>query len=244
MNEIARRVAIRFAGRPIPLNTEGIRRLADDLTERVTSYASKYPADTPLGYDPRFLEWEWMATTLKGRPLRVKGFFHSGPSRSPNLVIGAHVTKPTWDSDDNEVDVLLAIQLNGSLPFSAFTSTVSHALKTGIYQELVHELTHVAEWDYLPKEPVNVHDDPSRKKDYYNSPHEIRAFLRQIIEDILPKAEGSFRRIVKPKSNHDFVVKLLSTSTKWKQIQGDLTPQSEATILKAVYRVLEEKGLL
>lgn len=244
MDAIALRVAAKFSARPIPLDTGAIRKLTDELAGRVSAYASRLPQDMPLGHEDRFLEWKWTTKTLKGREIHIKGYFTAEMSRHDRPVLNAHVSQPHWMSDDLDVDVLLGITLNGSMSAASFTSTVSHALKADLYQALVHELTHVAEWEYVPKNDVDSPHEPSQKKDYYNSPHEIRAFLRQILEDILPKAAGSFKRIMKPRSNHDFVMKLLGTSTKWKQIQGYLTRQNEALILKAVYRALEEQGLL
>ena len=85
--------------------------------------------------------------------------------------------------------------------------------------------------------------DADRAREYYNSPHEVRAFMQQILNDILPKARG-FRRNVEPHNDHAFVMRLLNTSSKWKQIQRHLEPKNEALILKAAYRALVEAGIL
>jgi hypothetical protein len=244
-------VVARFASRPIPLDKGAIRRLADDLAKQVAAYAARQPPDMLLGHDHRMLQWAWTAKTVKGEDIKVDGFFFSQPGKSPNLITGAHTQEVDVMRDLEEGDVHLGIRLNGSLPFSAFTDGEhegTNGLRYQIYNELVHELTHVAEWWYLQKKKVveesDVKSAPDRARDYYNSPHEIRAYMQQIIEEILPKAAGFRKHVVPHGTPHEYILKLLNTSAKWKQISRFLNPQNEAKILKAVYDALVREGIL
>jgi len=242
---IISRIATRFleATRPIPLDKKAIKQLAEDLAKQVANYAAKQPhQDMLMGNDSKVLDWTWKTTTVTGRPVQVYGYFYSKYSKSPSLIIEANVRTADLLEDG---EVSLGIGLNGSLPMSAFTDADDEGakgLKYLINYELVHELTHVAEFWFIQKgvNQVDQNDQPKDMKGYYNSPHEVRAFMQQILDEIMPKARG-FRRI-EPKNNHAFVTKLMNTSNKWKQISPHLNSMNEAKIIKAVYTALTEAG--
>lgn len=249
MDALSLRVAARFAARPIPLDKAAIKQLSNRLAEELAAFAGRHHLDQLLGHNDNLLEWSWVAKTVtKGENVTVAGRFFSAPSSSKSLITGAHVTKADLLDD---ADVVLAIRLNGSLPYSAFTDTENEGtagLRWLINNELVHELTHVAEWWFLPKRRLPTQESDVLKSEegaqaYYNSPHEVRAFMQQVVDEILPKAAG-FRRVTKPASTHDFVTKLLNTSRKWKQIEPHLNQQSTATLIKGVYRSLVDAGVI
>jgi len=246
-NPLVLRVAARFlkATRPIRLDKPAIKQLADDLAKQVATFAGRQRhQDVLMGNDSKVLDWTWETKTVTGEPIRIYGYFYSKYSRSPDLLIGAKVHMADLLDDG---DVALGIGLNGSLPMSAFTDLDNEGakgLKYLINYELIHELTHVAEFWFIEKGKIqNDGNGPKDMVRYYNSPHEVRAFMQQIIDEIMPKAR-SFRRFVEPKNNHAYVTKLVNTSKKWKQISPYLTPANEAKILKAVYTELTEAGIL
>lgn len=251
MDPLAPRVAERFASRPVPLDKAAIRALAEDLAKKVAAYAARQPPEHLLGRDSKMLEWSWKAKTVKEEDIAVNGYFYSAPSSSSNLVTGGQ----TVENDLlDEGDVTVRIRLNGSRPYADFTdgeSTGGNGLPYLINDVLVHELTHVAEWWYLSQKKQQPHVEPElrgeerRKSDiaYYNAPHEVRAYMQQIIEEILPRARG-FKRVLKPKTPHEYILKLLNTSVRWKQVRDYLTPANEAKILKATYDALDKGGYL
>ena len=244
---LALRVAARFATRPIPLDKGAIRQLADRLAKQVATWAARQPPDLLLGPDHHMLDWSWEAQVVKGEKMHIHGFFISEPTKSPNLVIGAAAFKPDPFDFEVEGEAAIRIRLNGSKPFKDFLDGEhegTNGLRYQINNVLVHELSHIAEFRFLQRKDVHRFEDSEEgKKEYYNSPTEVRAYMQQIVDEIMPKAR-SFKKFVKPVSTHDFVMKLLHTSPRWKQVQPYLKPHSEALILKGVYHELDAAGLV
>ena len=111
-------------------------------------------------------------------------------------------------------------------------------LPYGLYSILIHELTHTAEVYY--QKALQYKRDSDKEK-YVNDPHEVRAFIQQIVDEVIRYGHKIRSHA---KSNKKLVDYVLGLSTTWGGIEADLNPRNRAKILKAVYTALEDEGLL
>jgi len=76
---------------------------------------------------------------------------------------------------------------------------------------------------------------------YINDPGEVRAFMQEVVdaaERLAPKLRVHMR------SNQQLMETVLTLTTTWSIIEKHLKPRERVKILKAVYEVLDRKGLL
>ena len=117
-------------------------------------------------------------------------------------------------------------------------------LPYGLYSILIHEITHAADifvksLKYKPSDVIERGEaawDP-----YVNDPAEVRAFMQEVV-DVAERHAPMFREHAK--TNQRLIDMVLKMSTTWGLIEKHLTSKSKARILKAVYEVLDRKGLL
>ena len=117
---------------------------------------------------------------------------------------------------------------------------------------LLHEVTHVR--DYIRQEDViepERHGEASRREaffDYWNSPHEVRARMAQVVYEVLNALRGTagptYIRRALMHDNQWLVDEVLSKSKTWRRSEGIMTPENRAKVLRAVYRAMEREGLL
>jgi len=121
---------------------------------------------------------------------------------------------------------------------------------------LLHEFTHVR--DYIrPQDVINpaaIHT-PGRYQafvDYYNSSHELRARMSQVVYEVLSVLQHDalgpdLRRhaeLQRDNPNEYLVDAALARSKTWRRGESIWTPENKARILRAVYRALDREGLL
>ena len=95
----------------------------------------------------------------------------------------------------------------------------------------LHELTHVR--DVIKMGHVVAPED--NREAYYNSDHEVRAYGRQIVEDVIIQAR--FNRDVRlAPTNEQLVERALANSQHWLQVEPWLTDENKENIYRFVYR--------
>lgn len=252
------RVLARFiqARRPIPINKEDIRHLVErDLVPGILRWAKRQTAqDRPIGNEREIAEGTLFVTVADGstsKPVYVR--VHAKATAKPYAAVlgGALGTAGRH--------TVIEVYLNGAMtpadiasekrqqPLSSCTHET--CLPYGLYNVLIHEVTHAAE--------VNLGDaeyDPSKAEsegyaDYVNDPAEVRAFMQEVVDDAVRNAERKdlpFRTLAKraPNPNQRFIELLLKLSTTWGQVSKEMTATNQRRILTAVYTALDERGLL
>lgn len=269
MDDIILRVAARFATRPIPLDKGAIRQLADNLARKIGVAVAKWDgslAKYPMGDFPMILSWEWEAQTVNKTGIKVEGHFYSKSSPSEEFVTSGQtqledpVSRRPLYFDDAPVEqsVKLAVSLNGRYTWGEFVEAEkTGVLKHQLFSILIHELSHIAEsahlrkWHEHHKEYQGYPGPDVTGKDrhvaliaYYNAPTEVRAYMQQIVEELIHKASSFRKRVVPNATPHEFIMRLLQTSRWWKIVAPYLKSENEAKILKAVYDALAHAGVL
>ena len=103
---------------------------------------------------------------------------------------------------------------------------------------LRHELTHVGDWAFVPGAtpsyvaPEGQPDDPSA---YHNDPLEVRAFMREVVDDVSAVAQ----RIVRVTRPKELVERALEQSSIWSKVEPHLSEANRRKILQAAYRAIQ-----
>jgi len=129
--------------------------------------------------------------------------------------------------------------------------TMLTCLPYGIYSILIHEATHAAESMFMHK----LHYSPSEVREkgeaawgsYINDPVEVRAFMQEIVDDVLRMAKRESIRdhaSEQPNPNRALIEIGLKLSTTYNTIAKHLSPRNHNLILKAVYDALDRTNLL
>ena len=121
--------------------------------------------------------------------------------------------------------------------------THGSCLPFALYDVLIHELTHAS--DIVGAKQYNrqkiAAGDESEFAAYYNEPSEVRAYMRQVVEEA-----GRMATHLKDflRDRQDLVAKSMKLSTTWGEISPYLTPANRQKILLAVYDRLAKQGLV
>lgn len=105
---------------------------------------------------------------------------------------------------------------------------------------LRHELTHVGDHDIEKGEGPTYQSDAVQRgedwKGYYNDPLEVRAFAREIADDVVHFTNLNAYGL-RPGSLFD---RALESSEQWERMQHHLSPENQRKILKVAYRAVQD----
>lgn len=102
----------------------------------------------------------------------------------------------------------------------------------------IHEITHALDDLHEEVEPERASGDP---KVYYNQPAEVRAYARQVVDEVLRKARVF--RWKGPKGQR-YVEELLAKSDTWYQIEPHFNRRNQQLIRQIVVRELKDAEYL
>ncbi len=267
MDPLAYRVSSRYrvATRPIPIDKrEVVRFVAKELAPDILRWLQRQPEDDPIGAVQGVASGVIEVESSDGKgTLRAYVYVESKAARGKwAAVLGGSSGKRKWEKGEARVQVTL--WLNGALspkewldedpvtggrmqPYPGCSS--ERCLAYGLYSILTHELTHAAESMFEGREPTYYQRGPEGEQvvtdevAYINDPKEIRAFMQQVVDEVLRYATTPMIRdnAKNPKHLIDLSLKL---STTWKAIDPHLTRANRSRILKAVYGALSQEGLV
>lgn len=250
-------IARRFrAARPIAINRAGIKYWVNRQVPVIQRWLERQPPDEPIG------AWAGIASGL----LEVESVDRKevllvdveiGAKMAVGkwaAVLGGSASRRRWENGAARASI--HIHLNGALTPHDFldedpmkggrlqsvdTCTHERCLPYGLYSILTHEVTHVAESMYTRGPGYYGSDGIVNQDAYVNDPQEVRAFLQQVVEEVVRMAG---KLAPHARSSQHLVDICLKTSTTWSAIEKDLQPRNRARILRAVYVALEEQGLV
>jgi hypothetical protein len=124
-------------------------------------------------------------------------------------------------------------------------------LEDALFSVLIHEATHGAEAQFLPRSPYKElpHDFSRQLSDeeqaerfayrqasYYNAPTELRAYGQQIADDVLSATAKD------PTTITDAILQeQIGRSRMWKRIAPYLTPESANLVYRMVWRTMVDR---
>lgn len=231
----------RQATRPIPIDKTKIRSLAKRVTDAWLNIVKRDRGNSdPVYYmrgadhimNPPMVE-KYMTKDVKGAlvrtPIYITSEFDPKFNSTRFYVYGGFVR--SWGyGRQNTFKESVTIQFNSARTADEIFENKDRVLKE-VYSVLIHEITHLR--DILYKHE-SYHDDP---KKYHNAPHELRAFMQQIADEVIdffPSDGWVTRRSFEA---------ALDQSPTWDRIKRELNPQNRKLMFKGIYRALQDVGL-
>lgn len=247
-----------LGARPIRLPLEAIMELVEDqlipeIKMNLQWIQNEGRGDEELG--ERVLASAWFAiNTVRGESLtfRVQVSSKLPPQATDRPVVGGGWA-PTIPA--------AVVFINGRLspdkilkpsgwrdlmqPISSCTS--EYCLPYGIYSVLTHEFTHAA--DVIGKVGYSAgavqqetQAESALYRQYLNDPGEVRAFMRQVVDEAVRMGKIVGKRYAK--RQQELVQMVLKLSSTWSDISPYLEPSNRRLMLKAVYDGLAREGLV
>lgn len=135
------------------------------------------------------------------------------------------------DTDEGRT---LTVRLNSKLNREALAHFGEVKLITLLRSTLEHEIGHMM--DVIPS-GTEIFDPRENPEAYYNSPHEVKAYLINIISEVRNwmEEEGTWLKSM----TRDLVLNALDHSPSWELIKPHLTERNKKHILTAVYRAVK-----
>ncbi len=138
-----------------------------------------------------------------------------------------------------EGNLRVNVYVNGSLLAEDMHKSMSVGKDSLVYEQiyiaLVHEMTHVAEMAFVQDAPRA----PGGTPEYYNSPHEVRAFMQMIVDElegVLPRYAMLEKRFGSGKALSMF----LNFSQTWGKVEKYWTEVNKHKVIKTVAQLIDE----
>jgi hypothetical protein len=237
--------------RPIPIDKGKVKKLAHDAAQGLKKNLRFRTMDDPLFQTRGFNANRWgyhvgvyETKDVRGQPVNVPVEVDAkepetwrGPRR---FVTGGSVTSRYHGSGRGYGSKLgMGLSINYQRTPNELLQNLS-AVEQEMYSVLIHEVTHLR--DLLTHTPAKA---GAGSADYHNKPAEVRAFMQQIVDEVLAyvhelgRDDGGWLFTGHPTAY--FVDSALDKSGTWERIRRDLTKPNEKLILKAVTRALSDE---
>lgn len=168
--------------------------------------------------------YTYTSTNVKGEPITVTINWSTNPSRASKSIAGAEIVKA---KQVNSYRVRLFLNSNFKLKF------LLEDVKQDVENVLAHELVHAHDIIRYDKEVPYAEDSDAERAAYYNSPEEVRAFMRTFYQN-------NKARILKAIEQGTPVKDALFASIKqdrdWANASAHYTEQNKKKVLKALIR--------
>lgn len=237
--------------RAIPIDKSALRSLTTRLEKRLSqafTVAMRTKPDDPIRRQEVWARETHDIRNVMGHDLTVDVMVTAGKDRSG----GPFVAAGGYGHNRRTNRPVVIVKLNGSYSPKEYLPAVDTGMLTrGIYDILIHEMTHAADaalkakYKTGPASGQYVPDDISA---YYNDPKEVRAYMQQVVDEVLRYGgkRQNLEKILKlfKGPRHRGIEVVLKNTETWPEIKDHLTDSNKAKILKAVYQALDDEGYL
>ena len=235
----------------IPIDKSALRGVAKRLEKQFVQaikVAMRAKANEPIRWREVWVRDSHTIRTVMGEDVTVDLLVTAGKDRGP----GPYVNSGGYGFVRRTGRAVVIVKLNGSYTAAEYAPAAeSGMLHKGIYNILIHEMTHAADAAIKAQYEAGPASGPYTVKDeaaYYNDPKEVRAFMQQVVDEVL--SYGGKRKnlekvfeLFKGPRDRGLEVVLKNTET-WPEIKEHLTPTNRNKILKAVYMALVDGGVI
>ncbi len=235
--------------RTIPLDKEAIMDyaalLADDIIvaarqvtdsdEQEVDYVSEHPELVVSEYGVNDVKTkEWIETRII-----VSSIVGSDTINDGELVIDAMLHRGIAG------DMTIELVLNGAYRWRKLVELRDYLVRA-VYDALLHELTHLADYRYRDgKEHSYRNDDGSLDDDrYYSDKFEVTAFVQEVTDEAVKRAEDFTRARRDKNYTREQLLDYVANGKNWKDRVPKLKPSDRARVLKAAYSALVDAGLI
>ncbi len=193
------------------------------------------------------LEENFRTTNVRGHPVSVTVEvravqMENNPSRyyvAGGSVEGYYHADSKGSPTGYKLHTTLVVKFNSERTPQEFLDNLGKGVYTELRSVLRHEVTHLK--DLLLPGPGGQLMSPTDPRAYYNLPGEVRAFMRQIMDEVVAYAhevgkDDPFFLYLDSK----FIERALEKSTTWERVYEALTDENARLIRKAVARALQD----
>lgn len=253
--------------RPIKLDQKQIAKDARFLSDKIGQQAKKLKPGRKFRIDRVVASYQTKIMDVKGRSIDVdvEAVMSKNKSGTASPVMGGAMQTAISPVGP---DFSIMLFLNGNHTGEVFTLFVNdNTVYEQIYKILSHEYTHVADqgfadWDQhwadeykygaTKKSPKRLSGKLGTYADfagvddyeYYNRPDEVKAYMRNVVDQSIAFLDRNKDKLAKVYSPNKLIDVALKNSRAWRQVKDYMTPQNLNKIKKAVYTVIQDKGLV
>jgi hypothetical protein len=236
----------RVAARMIYLDRAEVNKTVDNIIQRFKVLA-RGKMRQPLGKNPQALmTLEMPVMSVDGEVHRVLVALTSTVARTADWVLGGGMGLLTRGPHTGRR--ILVLELNGKYPFENFTDP--EIIADPIRAVLMHELTHAADFESDRQKPAEIQgripsDGEVDLKTYFNNPREVRAYMRELYEEIHPRV---IKMMSVPHMRETWgfakiLLLALKPQYRWTRMEPHLTRANKNRILKGLTTAFEDDGL-
>jgi len=218
-----------MAARPIPLSRQMLSRTVQEMLHQAGRKLGNIEPSAAIGVHKQLARVKLDLPNVMGeeKVVHVRLSSKRTPRHPDQLFFGAMgVHRQT---SDLVVEIMCSHELSASL--------LLNYSEDRLREVLAHELTHAR--DNQRENDVSQYNDDAGEFDpkrYYNDPHEVRAFMRQIVEEVDPL----FRKLIARMSERKALDLVLMRSSTWREVKPHLNQLNHNLMLKGVVRALQD----
>lgn len=235
--------------RPVPLDKEAIMdyaalltddiilaaRQVTDSDEQEVDYVSEHPELVVSEYGVNDVKTkEWIEATVV-----VSSIVASDTINDGELIVDAMLHRGITG------DMTIELVLNGAYRWRKLQELRDYLVKA-VYEALIHELTHLADYRYRDgkEHPYHKQDGSLDDDRYYSDKFEVTAFVQEVTDEAVARAEQFVRSHRDVNYTRDQLLDYVSAGKNWKDRVPKLKPTDRARVLKAVYSAMVDAGLV
>jgi hypothetical protein len=214
----------------IPLDTAAVKKLASKLEDELAKALENKQGTIKPG---ELALVDFTLPDVKGDKQRVFVQLVARPSRSPYFVPSGGLGHTKTGQK------VVQLYVNASLPAESLhkAAKAKAGVADQIYDVLAHELTHAADvFSQGVGKKMSMQQASENPAEYYNDPSEVRAFMRNIVDEATMFYLKLLKRVKKAQAL-DWAFK---NSTTWREIEPHLNPKNRKLVLKTVTGALEK----
>lgn len=228
-------IAERVATRPIRIDRSEVERAIDRMIKRFQTANGGYWADNPdEPLRSQFaVEDHVSVRTVDGRDIDVIVQYRSQSSRGSDFILGGGSGKTVKTKKP-----AIVIYINGNYSSSVLTRSGGKFRGEAI-QVLLHEITHQADVFTKPSGEITQSlksEGDLDLKDYYNRPAEVKAYMREVFEEVKDHIDVFLPRF----GMNESISRLIRWSDTWERISKHLTEENKKTVMKGVYQAVQD----
>jgi len=236
----------------VPVDRERARDTADKLADTLARWPGR--DDDKVETLGRMQVRNLSVTDVRGETHRFPLHVSVGEARpgqwtsGRRFVRGGHVSFRHEGEQDRGRPFGMEITLDGDRTLGQLRKQRDRVADE-IYSVLVHEMTHARDVMETPAGRERREEGQEEGHAYYNRPSEVRAFKRQVAEEVLGEMRHLYEDEDEPEwigSTGEMVAYYLGKSPTWERVRRFLTPENRRKFLESAASVVrkfkEERG--
>lgn len=237
----------KVAARPIPIDKAKVMTLAQKIMRELPKHLRFQddptdPLHSQRGYHPKswgFRAGQYRTEDVMGSPVTVAVAVGSkrrqlGFHGSRQYIAGGFF-RAIGHVGEKGSKYLMGVTLDSSKSPQQILANLNQVQKE-VYSVLIHEVTHLRDVIKIKKPREDTEDFQGKAQGYYSDFSEVRAFMQQIVDEVIIEVERQGDADLLWGGVHlDSLESLLGVAPTWNRVQSHLTPRARKILLKGVF---------